>query len=188
MRRPSSSSQREPTWTALLSSDLRRYQPGRRPSVALFIKTAAINPGLVASTIVRSQQVLNGRGLRRTAWVLRHVALTVSRIDVVPGAEIGPGLLMNHPHGIVIGPGAVVGSGCTLLQNVTLGERFADGRPPHDYPRIGDGVTIGAGACVLGGVQVGDGASIGANSVVLDDVPAGGIAVGCPARVLDSTT
>jgi serine O-acetyltransferase len=93
---------------------------------------------------------------------------------------------MHHPHGIVIGSGAIVGAGCTLLQNVTLGERFADGRPPHDYPQVGDRVTIGAGACVLGGVHLGDGAVIGANSVVLSDVPEGGIAVGSPARVLDA--
>ncbi|MHB1490850.1 MAG: serine O-acetyltransferase [Cellulomonas sp.] len=92
---------------------------------------------------------------------------------------------MHHPQGIVIGGGAIIGAGCTLLQNVTLGERFADGRPPHGYPQVGDGVTIGAGACVLGAVRVGDRARIGANSVVLSDVPAEGVAVGSPARVLD---
>ena len=70
---------------------------------------------------------------------LRHVALALSGFDFLPGVEVGPGLLMHHPQGIVTGCGAVVGTGCTLLQNVTLGERFADGRSPHDYPHVGDG-------------------------------------------------
>jgi serine O-acetyltransferase len=166
-------------------SDLRRYRPDQEPTVVLFVKTVTTAPGLVASSILRAQQTLNGRGWHRTAGMLRHAALALSGLDFVPGAEVGPGLLMHHPHGIVIGGGTVIGAGCTLLQNVTLGERFADGRPPHDYPQVGDGVTIGAGACVLGAVRVGDGAIIGANSVVLSDVPVGGVAVGSPARVLD---
>jgi len=153
--------------------------------VGLFVKTAATTPGLVASSILRAQQTLNARGWHRAAGALRHVALALSGLDFVPGAEVGPGLLMHHPHGIVIGGGAVLGADCTLLQNVTLGERFADGRPPHDCPRLGDRVTIGAGACVLGGIVVGDGAVIGANAVVLSDVPMGGVAVGSPARVLE---
>jgi len=186
VRRGSQSSQPVPSWRALAISDLRRYRPDQEPSVVLFVKTLATTPGLVASSILRAQQTLNGRGWHRTAEALRHVALALSRLDFVPGASVGPGLLMHHPYGIVIGCGAVVGAGCTLLQNVTLGERFADGRPPHDYPRLGDNVTIGAGACVLGGVRVGDGAVIGANSVVLSDVPVGGVAVGSPARVLEA--
>jgi len=184
VRRGSQSSR--PTWRALVISDLRRYRPDQKPSLVLFVKTAATTPGLVASSMLRTQQILSGRGWHRTARALRHAALALSGLDFVPGAEVGPGLLMHHPHGIVIGGGTVVGAGCTLLQHVTLGERFADGRPPHDYPQVGDGVTIGAGACVLGRVRVGDGAVIGANAVVLSDVRVGGVAVGSPARVLDA--
>jgi serine O-acetyltransferase len=172
------------TWRALVISDLHRYRPDQEPSLVVFIKTAATTPGLVASSILRAQQTLNSRGWHRTAGALRHVTLALSGLDFVPGAEVGPGLLMHHPHGIVIGCGTVVGASCTLLQNVTLGERFADGRPPHDYPQVGNSVTIGAGACVLGGVHVGDRSVIGANSVVLTDVPVGGVAVGSPARIL----
>jgi serine O-acetyltransferase len=176
--------QRGPSWRALVFSDLRRYVPDQEPSARLLVTTAIATPGLVASSILRAQQRLHGRGWHWPAFALRHVALALSQFDFEPGAEIGPGLLMHHPHGIVIGYGVVIGTDCTLLQNVTLGERFADGRPPHDYPVVGDGVTIGAGACVLGAVKVGDGALIGANSVVLCDVPAGAVAVGSPARVL----
>lgn len=183
MQRASPSGQTVATWRALLFSDLRRYRPDQEPSVLLFVKAAATTPGLVASLILRTQQTLNSRGWYATAGALRHVGLALSRFDFVPGAEVGPGLLMHHPNGIVIGGGAVVGEGCTLLQNVTLGERFADGRPPHAYPRLGDAVTVGAGACVLGGVRVGDGATIGANAIVLIDVPPGCVAVGSPARI-----
>lgn len=172
----------------LLASDLRRHRPDREPSLALYLRTAAIAPGLVASSLLRTQQTLYGKGWVRTAHVLRHASLAVSGLDFVPGAQVGPGLLMHHPNGVVIGGGAVLGAGCTLLQNVTLGERHADGRPPHEYPSVGDGVTVGAGACILGGIRVGEGAVIGANAVVLNDVPAKGIAVGSPARVIHATS
>ena len=80
----------------------------------------------------------------------------------------------------------MLGAGCTVLQNVTVGERYADGTGPHDYPTIGDGVTIGAGACVLGGIDVGACSTIGANAVVLADLPEKSVAVGSPARVVGS--
>jgi serine O-acetyltransferase len=176
-----------PTCRALIISDL-RAEPVTRPPRPVHQDRHYENPGVVASSILRAQQTLNGRGWHRTAGTLRHATLALSGLDFVPGAEVGPGLLMHHPHGIVVGCGTVVGAGCPLLQNVTLGtgERFADGRPPHDYPQVGDGVTIGAGACVLGRVHVGDRAVIGANSVVLSDVPVAGVAVGSPARVLNT--
>ncbi|MDJ0350798.1 DapH/DapD/GlmU-related protein [Cryobacterium sp. PH29-G1] len=95
---------------------------------------------------------------------------------------------MHHPSGIVIGGGAILGKGCTVLQHVTLGEKYAVGSGPHLYPRVGDDVVIGAGAKLLGGVHIGNGASIGANAVVTIDVPSGAVAVGIPAVLLSSVS
>jgi len=81
----------------------------------------------------------------------------------------------------VIGGRTVIGEDCTLLHGVTLGEARFD---ELDCPRVGDRVTIGAGAIVLGGIMIGDDVVIGAGSVVLSDVPAGCAVAGVPARVI----
>src|SRR5450631_550182 len=99
MRRNNRSRRPVRTWRTLVISDLRRYRPDQEPSVILFFRTAATTPGLVASSILRAQQTLNGRGWHTMAGTLRHVGLALSNLDLVPGAEVGPGLLMHHPNG-----------------------------------------------------------------------------------------
>jgi serine O-acetyltransferase len=99
-------------------------------------------------------------------------------------AEIGAGLKLPHPTGIVIGEGVVIGEGCTLYQHVTLGGRRRGDWAGGKYPRLGDGVVVFCGAAVLGALSVGDRATIGANAVVLESIPADGVAVGAPARLV----
>ncbi len=89
-------------------------------------------------------------------------------------------MLLPHPNGVVIHPGAVVGPNCLLFQQVTLGT----GGDKPGVPCLAGHVDVGAGAKILGGVRIGEHALIGANAVVLCDVPAGATAVGVPARVL----
>jgi serine O-acetyltransferase len=117
----------------------------------------------------------------RSAWaVLRHRFWSaVSGADIPLNSQLGGGLLLPHPNGVVIHPDAIVGPNCLIFQQVTLGSLESGGTPV-----IGGHVDIGAGAKVLGGVVIGDHAKIGANAVVLDDVPAGSVAVGAPARCL----
>jgi serine O-acetyltransferase len=120
------------------------------------------------------------------AYVVKQLNHIVTGADLAWQASAGPGLTLYHPTGVVLGPDVVVGARCVLQQGVTLGalrERglMADGR--MDSPVLGDDVTIGAGARVLGPIRLGDGAIVGANAVVLKDVPAGHLAVGVPARV-----
>ena len=93
-------------------------------------------------------------------------------------SEIGPGLFIQHGFATIVAARRV-GANCWINQQVTIG---FDNR--EDRPIIGDGVSIHAGAKVLGNVTVGDGARIGANAVVIADVPAGYTAVGVPARLL----
>lgn len=176
---------RSPKVMDLIRSDLARYTSAE-PAFVEYARTALRNPGFLASVILRVQQGSVAKGHSRRASAARHLSLALTGADFVPGCDVGPGLLLNHPSGVVLGNGASVGSNCTILQNVTLGERFVDGRGAHDYPTVGDEVTLGAGACVLGAVKIGNGATVGANSVVLTDVPDMSLAVGTPARVIPS--
>lgn len=111
----------------------------------------------------------------------RRWAIGACAIDILPRADIGGGCIIAHGIGLVIGGRTVIGEDCTLLHGVTLGEARFD---ELDCPRLGDRVTVGAGAIVLGGITIGDGAMIGAGAVVLSDVPPGAVAAGVPARVL----
>ena len=112
--------------------------------------------------------------------VLRHRFWgIVTGADIPLNSQIGGGLRIPHPNGIVIHPSAHIGVNCLVFQQVTIGMRGEDG-----VPWIGGHVDIGAGAKVLGQVRLGDHARVGANAVVLDDVPEGAMAVGIPARVI----
>lgn len=97
-------------------------------------------------------------------------------LDIVPSVSIGPGLYVAHPVGTVV-MARGLGRNVSLITGITIGMRNG-----HEFPLIGNNVTIGAGARVLGGIVVGDGATIGANAVVIDDVPPGTTMVGIPAR------
>ncbi len=124
-------------------------------------------------------------------WRLGPVAKAVSLlnfflfgIEIAVRCPIGPGLFLPHTQGTVIGAWHV-GACATIFQGVTLGAREVDfSYTQQSRPVIGDGVTIGSGAKVLGGLHIGNGARIGANSVVLQSIPAHALAVGAPARVV----
>jgi serine O-acetyltransferase len=107
--------------------------------------------------------------------VLRHRFWSaVTGADIPLNCQIDGGLLLPHPNGVVIHPSAVIGPNCLLFQQVTLTENVV----------LGAHVDVGAGAKLLGALQVGDHARIGANAVVLHDVPAGATVVGIPARLI----
>ena len=103
-------------------------------------------------------------------------------IELPYSAVIGRGVIVEHQGGIVVHGCTVIGDGCTIRQNCTLGIR--DKSDLMAAPVLGNSVDIGAGAVILGRVMLGDGAVIGANAVVLCDVPAGALAVGVPARIV----
>lgn len=98
----------------------------------------------------------------------------VTSTDIPLNCQLEGGLVMPHPNGIVIHPGAHIGVNCMILQQVTI----------VDGVRIGGHVDIGAGAKIIKAVSIGDHAKIGANAVVTVDVPARAIAVGVPARII----
>lgn len=118
--------------------------------------------------------------------VIAHGVLNrwISHIDhteINRRAKIGPGLILMHRHGILIGP-VVIGRNCAIHHNVTIGERSAAG--DKGVPTIGDNVWIGPGALITGAITVGDGATISAGTILSKDVPAGCLVAGNPARVI----
>jgi len=103
-------------------------------------------------------------------------------IELPYSTQIGRRVIIEHQGSIVIHGSAVIGDDCILRHGVTLGNRNRE--RPYDAPRLGSGVSVGAGAKILGAIAIGDGAQIGANAVVRTDIPAGSVAVGIPARVI----
>ncbi|HXU45543.1 MAG TPA: serine O-acetyltransferase [Thermoanaerobaculia bacterium] len=140
-----------------------------------------LDSGFQALVAHRIAHALAVWGVPLLPAICRRWAIGACAIDILPRARIGGGCIVAHGLGLVIGGRTVIGEDCTLLHGVTLGEaRFSE----LDCPTIGDRVTIGAGAIVLGGISVGDGAMIGAGAVVLADVPAGATVAGVPAKVI----
>lgn len=122
-------------------------------------------------------------------WHLYFVADWISKrtrrktgIEIHPGAQIGKGLFIDHGMGVVIGETTVIGDNCTIYQGVTLGGTGKDKGKRH--PTIGNNVTIGSGAKVLGPFTVGDNSKIAANAVVLNEIPANSTCVGVPAHIV----
>ena len=113
---------------------------------------------------------------------LAKLAEMLCGVTIGVSARIGRRLVIEHSGGIVVHGNAVLGDDCIIRQGVTIGNRRLD--RPLEAPHIGHRVNIGAGAKILGAVQVGDDAEIGANAVVITDVPAGALAVGVPARII----
>ncbi|HET9379047.1 MAG TPA: serine acetyltransferase [Chthoniobacterales bacterium] len=120
--------------------------------------------------------------LLKLYWLLFRLVETATGISLPLEAQIGSGLRIHHFGNIFINSNVIIGRNCTLRQGVTIGNRFEDGPSPV----VEDDVEFGAYAQALGGIHISKGAKIGAMSVVLCDVPAGGTAVGIPARVTKS--
>jgi serine O-acetyltransferase len=121
-------------------------------------------------------------GRRALASFLQSRVSEVFGVDIHPAARIGHGVFVDHGTGVVIGETAVVGNDVSILQGVTLGGTGKDSGDRH--PKVRDGVLIGAGANILGNIEIGEGSKIGAGSVVLSPVPPHRTAVGVPARIV----
>lgn len=120
------------------------------------------------------------RGHRLVARLISQWMRGRTGIEIHPGATIGRRFFIDHGNGVVIGETTEIGDDVMIYHDVTLGGRSLAKVKRH--PTIEDGVTIGAGARVLGPVVVGRGAQIGANAVVVRDVPAGAVVVGVPGK------
>ncbi len=113
---------------------------------------------------------------------LSQVAKIITGIEIHPAAKIGQGFFIDHGMGVVIGETSEIGGNCLIYQGVTLGGTGKETGKRH--PTLGNNVVVGAGAKVLGAINIGDNVKIGANSVVLHSVPKDSIVVGVPGRVI----
>jgi serine O-acetyltransferase len=139
------------------------------------------NPSRSLLASIRAYQAASGPlgTVQKKIAVLRHRFWSVvTNADIPINSQIGGGLLIPHPSGIVIAPDAEIGLNCLLFQQVTIG--YTSG----GVPRLGGHVDVGAGAKILGPVRIGDHVKVGANAVVVDDVPDGATVVGIPARII----
>ena len=167
---------------AMISEDLDAAML-RDPAAQSRADLAVNSPGLYAIWIHRATHRLwRNPAARPAARILSTVARALTGVEIHPGAQIGRRFFIDHGMGVVIGATAVVGDDVMLYHGVTLGGRsLARGTKRH--PTVGDRVTIGAGARVLGDIEIGDDVQIGANSVVVKPVPAGAVATGIPAQI-----
>jgi serine O-acetyltransferase len=154
----------------------------RDPAARSDIEVVLCYPGLHAVWGYRLSHRLWLGGHRLTGRIVSTVVRAWTSVDIHPGATIGEGLFIDHALGVVIGETAEVGADVTLYQGVTLGGTSLERGKRH--PTVGDRVTIGAGAKVLGPVTIGSGSRIGANAVVVRDVPADSVVVGVPGQVI----
>ena len=140
-------------------------------------------PGLHAIYMHKLSRWFWTHGLRWLGRWTSHLGRWLTGIEIHPGATVGRRVFIDHGMGVVVGETAELGDDTTLYHGVTLGGTTWNKGKRH--PTLGRGVVVGAGAKILGPINVGDGAKIGSNAVVVKDVPAGATVVGVPGRIVE---
>ncbi len=140
----------------------------RRPPWSV-LEALLFNNGFQAVVLYRIARWFRVRRIPLVPPLVARVNLFLTGVDINPAAEIGPGLIISHGVGLVVGGSVRVGSGALLLHGVTLGSSSPG--TVGQMPVIGDNAFIGAGAKLIGGIRVGDDVVIGPNAVVTVDVP-----------------
>ncbi|MGP8001658.1 MAG: serine O-acetyltransferase [Streptosporangiaceae bacterium] len=164
-----------------LRTDLRAARD-RDPAARSTAELVLCYPGIHAIWGHRVSHWLWRHGRTLLARLCSAVTRLLTGVDIHPAAVLGPGLFIDHATGVVIGETAEVGADVTIYHGVTLGGTSLDRGKRH--PTVGDRVTIGAGAKVLGPVTIGPGSRIGANAVVVRPVPPDSVVVGVPGQVV----
>ena len=155
----------------------------RDPAARNAFEVLTTYPGLHALLFHRLSHWLCNARLCWLARVLSTLARWLTGIEIHPGATIGRRFFIDHGMGVVIGETAVIGDRCTLYHGVTLGGTSWQKGKRH--PTLADDVVVGAGAKVLGPIEIGSGARIGSNAVVVKPVPPGTTVIGVPGRMVE---
>ncbi len=154
----------------------------RDPAARSKIEVFLCYPGVHAIILYRFSHFLWGKKFFTAARIISSFARFLTGVDIHPAARIGRRLFIDHATGLVIGETAEIGDDVTLYHGVTLGGTSTQKGKRH--PTLGNRVIVGAGAKLLGPIEIGDDARIGSNAVVLKAVPAGATAVGVPAQIV----
>ena len=163
-----------------LRADIRTVRE-RDPAARSTLEVVAAYPGVHALAAHRVAHRLWRADWLTLARFVSHVGRFLTGIEIHPAARLGRGLFIDHGMGVVIGETSEVGENVTLLHGVTLGGTSLKREKRH--PTLGNNVTVGAGAAIIGAVTIGEGSRIGAGSVVVRDVPSNSVVVGVPGRV-----
>ena len=155
----------------------------RDPAARTSFEVLTTYPGLHAVMAHRLAHGLWKRGFKWLGRMVSNLARWLTGIEIHPGATIGRRFFIDHGMGVVIGETAVIGDDCTLYHGVTLGGTSWEKGKRH--PTLGNDVVVGAGAKVLGPIDIGNGARIGSNAVVVKGVPDNATVVGIPGRLVE---
>ncbi|GAA2456882.1 serine O-acetyltransferase [Agromyces soli] len=159
----------------------RAHDPAARGGLEVFL----VYSGLHAIWTYRLTHRMWRRRWRFLARLVSQLARFLTGIEIHPGATIGRRFFIDHGMGVVIGETTVIGDDVMLYHGVTLGGKAPRNTPPGTkrHPTLEDGVTVGAGAKVLGNITIGAWSAVGANAVVTKDAPPHSLVVGVPATV-----
>ncbi len=173
-----------PDWSAVVRVDIQAYYD-RDPACDRFLMPVLYFKGFHAIQTHRLAHWLWKRGRKDFALYLQSRSSSVFQTDINPAARIGKGVFLDHATGLVVGETAVIEDDVSILHGVTLGGTGKAGGDRH--PKIRRGVLIGAGAKILGNIEVGHCSKIAAGSVVLAPVPHNKTVAGVPARIVGET-
>jgi len=154
----------------------------RDPACDRYIDPLLYFKGYQAIQTHRMAHALWGLGRNDFAYYLQSRLSVLTSIDIHPAARIGKGIMVDHGHDIVIGETCVIEDNVSIMQGVTLGGTGKEAGDRH--PKIRYGVLVGAGAKILGNIEIGNCSRVAACSVVLHDVPANTTVAGVPAKVV----
>src|SRR5450755_3828659 len=166
---------------ATLRQDLEAVRE-RDPASRSTLEIILCYPGLHALCAHRLAHWLWTHDFKLIARVIAALIRWLTGVEIHPAATVGPGLFIDHATGVVIGETAEIGENVTIYQGVTLGGTSLERGKRH--PTVGDRVTIGAGAKILGPITIGHDSRIGANAVVVKPVPPDSVVVGVPGQVI----
>ena len=164
-------------------AQLVRGHPTRRKAIAVTLT----NRGLQAVLLYRMAHSLWKKGVPVLPMLLSRISQHAFAVDISPKCRLGPGIVIVHGFGVVIGSDTEIEGDCCIFHGVTLGDRgseWVNSDRPDGHPRVGRDVMFGAGAKVLGPIRIGNNCVIGANAVVLSDVPDDSVAAGIPAKIV----
>lgn len=154
----------------------------RDPAARSAVEIVLCYPGMHAVWGHRVTHWLWHRNAKLAARFLAEIIRILTGVEIHPAAVLGSRVFIDHATGVVIGETAEVGDDVTIYHGVTLGGTSLN--PVKRHPTVGNNVTIGAGAKVLGAITIGDDSQIGANSVVIKAVPPGAVVVGVPGQIV----